>query len=560
MLLELNIKDLAIIDSLSISLGPGFNVFTGETGAGKSIIIDAIDLILGDRATVDVIRSGKEEARVEALFDAARVKGIREILEESGIASAENLLISRVVAKSGRNKIFINGSLSTLMTLNEIGRRCIDIYGQSEHQSLTRPEEHVEILDSLGGTSAMRREMHDSYWKWAAAQKKLDEFVSGMKLSVEERGLIEAQVKEISDAALKEGEEEELKKERERLRNSERLSMAAGSAERDLYSDEHSILGRLRAVIKELKDVSKIDGRLEGTAKKIEAAFFELEDSSGFLRDYAASLDADPARLEEIEARLHTIEKLKKKYGPTVKEALQKKEAMDVRLAKVEDYDISLKTLKESAAMAREEAVMVAESLSESRRAKAVEFKMGVEKELSELGMKGCVFQVAIETDRNPDGSIRFGEKGAERVNFFIAANPGEGLKPLPRVASGGELSRIMLAIKGLTSMGRVSTLIFDEVDAGIGAVTAAVVGRKIKNVSKKHQVICVTHLPQVAAFADSHYHVEKVKTDDGRTVTRVKKLSAEERVEEIASMLAGAKVSDTTRKQAKEMLAASIK
>ncbi|MFZ3073008.1 MAG: DNA repair protein RecN, partial [Thermodesulfobacteriota bacterium] len=331
-------------------------------------------------------------------------------------------------------------------------------------------------------------------------------------------------------------------------------------AERDLYSDEHSILGRMKAIIKELKDVSKIDGRLDATAKKVEAAFFELEDSAGFLRDYAASLESDPARLEEIEARLHTIEKLKKKYGPTVKEVLLKFELMDARLSSVGDYEANLKTLKENVAMAREEAMITAESLSESRRAKAVELKIGVEKELSELGMKGCVFQVAIETDRNPDGSIRFGEKGAERVNFFIATNPGEGLKSLPRIASGGELSRIMLAIKGLTSMGKVPTLIFDEVDAGIGAITAAVVGRKIKNVSKKHQVICITHLPQVASFADSHYRVEKVKTDDNRTVTRVKKLSAEERVEEIALMLAGVKVSDTTRKQAREMLAASSK
>jgi DNA repair protein RecN (Recombination protein N) len=560
MLLELRIKDFAIIDDLSVTFGRGLNVFTGETGAGKSIIIDAIDLVLGDRAQTDLVRGEREEAHVEALFDISSSNSMQKMLEEAGIASSENLVIKRVIQRAGRNRVYINGNLATLVTLTEVGRHLIDIYGQSEHQSLTRPEEHVELLDYFGGFSRLREEMALAHATWAMLQSELEKLEALIKSSTEDRELLISQSKEIEDAALRPGEDLEIKKEKDRLQNSERLLNVTGEAERSIYSDEGAIVERLGALIKKLKDVAMFDQNLVKTIDTLNSALYSLEDAAAFLRDYASSIESDPERLEEVDGRLDSIVKLKRKYGRNIDEILARKAEIDKGLGDIIDHEEKLKDLLKRTGEAREKAVEVASRLTRDRQRAAGELKEKLEKELEGLGMKGCVFEPIVETDANPDGTPRLGEKGSDRVSFLISTNPGEEIMPLARIASGGELSRIMLAMKGLTAAGRVPTLIFDEVDTGVSGLMAQVVGSRLKGVSSTNQVICITHLPQVAAFADGHYYVSKKETGEGRTVTRVKELEGDERVEDLARMLGGTEITETTRKHARELIEAAMK
>lgn len=558
MLIELSIKDFAIIESLTIPFGPGLNIFTGETGAGKSIIMDALALILGDRASNDIIRASKEEAQVEAFFDVSAYKGIEGVLKEAGIPYSADLIIKRVIQKAGRNKIYINGSLATLVTLTEIGRRLIDIYGQSEHQSLTRPEEHIEILDSFGGFQNLRSYMAESYREYVSAKKELDTLHQESKNSNEKRDFLSFQLKEITDAGISPGEDEELKRLKERLQNSEKIKNITTEAESAIYSEAGSIVEKLGAIVRALKEVSQFDEKLAKTAEALEASLFQLEDSGAFLRDFSEAIEADPEGLENLIARLDLITKLKKKYGGTVEDVLRKKGEIEKELGGLSNFDERVRGLESKVKALKEKALEAAASLSEGRATSAKELESRIEEELSTLGMKGTVFEVAMESEKNPDGTLRFGEKGADRVSFFIATNKGEGLKSLARIASGGELSRIMLAMKGITAVGKVPTLVFDEIDTGVGGAMAQAVGVKLKSVAKAHQVLCITHLPQIAAFADKHFSVSK-STSGGRTVSSVKELAKEDRIEEISVMLGGVKVTDTTRKHAAELMETAL-
>ncbi|MBI5493312.1 MAG: DNA repair protein RecN [Deltaproteobacteria bacterium] len=557
MLLELRIKDFAIIEGLNVSFGPGLNIFTGETGAGKSIILDAIALILGDRASNDIIRANKDEAQVEALFDITGNRNLGNVLKEAGIEAAKELVIKRVIQKAGRNRIYINGGLATLVTLTEVGRRLIDIYGQSEHQSLTRPEEHVEVLDAFGDFGKLRDYMAECHRAYASIKKEYDSLTSDSKSSEEKRELLAFQLKEIEDAAISPGEDAELKKLKEKLQNSEKIKAVTAEAERGLYSDPGSVIERLGGMIKALKEMAKVDDKLAKTADALEASLFQLEDSERFLRDYSDSIEADPEALEKVAGRLDHVIKIKRKYGPEIEDVLGRKASFEKELKNLSNFEERLKALDSSVKAAREKAATAANNLSEARKAAAREFEAKVQEELATLGMKGSVFEVAIDAEKNPDGSPRFGEKGSDRVSFFISTNPGEGIKPLARIASGGELSRIMLSMKSVTASGRVPTLIFDEIDNGVGGAMAQVVGMKLKEVARSNQVLAITHLPQVAAFADRHYNVAK-QAQSGRTVTSVRELSKEESVEHISFMLGGMKVTDTSRKQAMELMEAA--
>lgn len=554
MLLELSIKDFAIIEGLNVSFGPGLNIFTGETGAGKSIILDAISLILGDRASNDIIRANKDEAQVEALFDITGNKNLSGVLKEAGIEAAKELVIKRVIQKAGRNKIYINGGLATLVTLTEVGRRLIDIYGQSEHQSLTRPEEHVEVLDAFGDFGKLRDYMADCHRAYVSLKKEYDSLSGDSKSSDEKRELIAFQLKEIEDAAISPNEDAELKKLKDKLQNSEKIKAVTAEAEQGLYSDPGSVIERLGSMIKALKEMAKVDDKLAKTADALEASLFQLEDSERFLRDYSDSIEADPDALEKVAARLDHVIKVKRKYGPEIEDVLGRKDSLEKELKGLSNFEGRLKELDSSVKAAREKAATAANNLSEARKAAAKEFEAKVQEELSTLGMKGSVFEVAIDAEKNPDGSPRFNEKGSDRVSFFISTNPGEGIKPLARIASGGELSRIMLSMKSVTASGRVPTLIFDEIDNGVGGAMAQVVGLKLKEVARSNQVLAITHLPQIAAFADRHYNVAK-QAQGGRTVTSVRELSKEESVEHISVMLGGVKVTETSRKQAVELM-----
>jgi len=553
MLIELNIKDFAIIDSLQVSFGKGLNILTGETGAGKSIIVDAVKLILGDRASQDDIRSSKEEAVVEAMFDASSLD-IAGILESAGLPNEENLIIKRVINRSGKNKIFINSSMANLSALQDIGSRIIDIYGQHDHQSLTKSEEHIDILDNLGGLLSLRQEMAAAYKEFYAIQSELNKLTADSQRLTEKQDFLSFQSKDIGEAALKTGEDEELKKEKEKLVHAEKLFEATNSGYDSLYASSGSILERLAQILNKLKDASKFDAELKPVIENMESSVCQLEDAAVSLRDYTQGISFEPQRLENVDNRLDLINKLKKKYGATIEVVLQKKVEVDKELDNIIHHDERIAELKEAVEKSKENVLKLSKKLSEKRVDSAKLLKKKVEEELSDLNMKKTVFEVRIEKHKDVNGGFILGEKGIDRIEFFISPNIGEEPKPLSKIASGGELSRIMLAIKRITTTGKIPVLIFDEVDAGIGGGTAEVVGRKLKEVSKNHQVLCITHLPQIAAYADTHYSVAK-EVRGGRTVAGVKELKADERVAELSRMLGGVKITSKTKEHAIEML-----
>ncbi len=558
MLVELRIKNFAIIDAMSVAFCPGLNIFTGETGAGKSIVIDALALILGDRASNDLIRSSEEEAHVEALFDAGGSKAVEGALKEAGLEYSDSLVIKRVIQRTGRNRIYINHGLATLATLAEAGRLLIDIYGQSEHLSLTRTEEHIEMLDSFAGNEALRRKMSDAYRAWAVLRSEFNALKAESKGIEAKKAFLEDALKELDNAALNPGEEEEIKKSREVLSNAEKLKAASALAESEIYADAGSLTERLGAIVKALKDAMRSDGRLAKAVEPIEAALFGLEDAAAFLRGYAGSIEHDPVALERAVDRLDLIFRLKRKYAGTIEDILSKREAFASELAGIIGIGDRLKGSASRLEDAEKAALDAAGRLSSARSTASKELKKKVEEELKSLGMKGTVFEAAVEEDRGADGALSFGEKGFDRVSFHISTNPGEEVKPLSKIASGGELSRIMLALKKATAAGRVPTLVFDEIDAGVGGRIAETVGAKLKEVSSKQQVICITHLPQIAAFADKHFMVSKKAAQSGRTVSSVAEIEGEAVVDQLSRMLSGSKVTDAARRHAREMLEAA--
>ncbi len=586
MLVELRIKNFAIIDSLVIELGGGFNVFTGETGAGKSIIMNAIALVLGERAAADLVRSGAPGAEVEALFDVSGMEGISRALAEAGIEPSDDLVIKRVIARAGRNRIYINGSLATLVTLTEITRNLIDIYSQSEHQSLTRTEEHLDVLDSFGGLEEMRREMRAVYADYVALLKERDSITRSEDGAGARRELLSFQKREIEEAALTPGEDEELRALRDRLVNAEKIKGAAARGEEILYSESGSLTERLGAVIRDLGAVSSFDETLARTQSALESCLYQIEDAAAALRDLAQGVELEPGRLDEVEDRLYRIGELKKKYGPTIEAIGEYRDKVEAELAGLDDLDERIAEIEERLAEKERAARETAARLTAARQEAARALKARMEEELATLGMEGAVFEVLTRTEKDPaTGRERLSPHGTERVAFYISTNPGEEIKPLSRVASGGELSRIMLAIKNISAAGRVPTLIFDEIDTGIGGAMAHVVGEKLKALSRTHQVLCITHLPQIAAFGDEHFVVSKetagaVLAAQGegaegadergagtsaegaqapapgpRTVTSVRRLRGDEHIEQIAWMLGGVNVTDTTREHARELV-----
>ncbi|MBI5875586.1 MAG: DNA repair protein RecN [Deltaproteobacteria bacterium] len=555
MLLQLNIKDFAIIDNLQVSFGKGLNILTGETGAGKSIIVDAVKLILGDRASAEDIRSSKDEAVVEAMFDISPCKDIANILDESGLRSEEGLIIRRIISRSGKNKVFINESMANLALLQQTGSRIIDIYGQHDHQSLTRPEEHIDILDSFGGLAAMKQEFSNVYKEYISIKSELDKLASESRQLAEKQDFLSFQSKEIEAAGLKTGEDEELKKGKEILVHAEKLFDASSSGHEVLYSSGGSVLEKIGHVVNKLKDVSRFDERLKPMVEALESASCQIEDAASFLRDYSGGNRFEPGRLEEVDNRLDAINKLRKKYGQTIEAILQKKAEIDKELDGIIHHDERMEELKKALDVSRDKAISLAKKLSDKRAGAGRMLKKKIEQELADLGMKKTVFEVKIKKDADEAGNFQLSENGIDKIEFFISPNPGEEPKPLAKIASGGELSRIMLAIKRtMTRTGKIPVLIFDEVDAGIGGGTAEVVGKKLKEVSKNHQVLCITHLPQIAAYADAHYSVEK-EVRGGRTCAKIKELKGEEKVAELSRMLGGVKITEKTKEHAVEML-----
>jgi DNA repair protein RecN (Recombination protein N) len=548
LLRELQIANLAIIDKLHVEFLPGLNILTGETGAGKSIIIDAVNLILGGRASAELIRSGAEEASVEALFDLSDRPGLLKTLAESGIDCDGELLVRRVVSRGGKNRVFIAGGLATTTMLADISRTLINIYGQHDSQSLLKIDQHLRLLDGFSGTQSLREEFQSRFEAYLKAKGELETLEQGEREAARRLDLLSFQSEEIASAKLSPGEEEELAEERGRLAHGEKLLGASQQAFDDIYGGDAALLGRLRRVIGSVTEAGSIDKTLQPVVETLEGAYAQLEDASLTLRDYAAGIEADPGRLEQLDDRLDTINRLKRKYGADIAEILSYHEGILAELATLTGRETLREDLVHRMSELKEELAKLGGELSKGRRSGAARLKTGMERELGELAMTHAVFETSFEELAEPRSY------GFEKAEFLFSPNPGEPPRPLAKTASGGELSRLMLALKQLHPESEVPTLIFDEVDTGISGATSALIGVKLKKVAGVQQVLAITHLPQVAAFADQHLKVEK-SVSQGRTATRVQRLESEERVAEVARMLGGARVTEKTLEHARELI-----
>ncbi len=563
MLSELNIRNFAIIDQLRIEFGPGLNVLTGETGAGKSILVDAINVLLGSRASADLIRTGQDEASVEAFFDFGEHEEPAS-LKRLNIENSGGLLIRRLVQRSGKSRAFLNGNSITVHMLEEIGEDLVNIYGQHEHQEFLNPLRHIELLDDSADLLPARRSYQERFTEWCAAKRELSELTEQEKQRGDRLELVSFQSREIARANLtppppgEPDEEQTLVAERGRLANAEKLYAIALQGSENLYGENGSVVERLKSTLQRLREAVRLDPSLSEVTAGVESALFQAEDMAFSLRAYQESLRIDPGRLEAVENRLDEIRRLKKKYGSSVEEILAYKEKIDREKETLQDFRGRISDLEKKTRDLYAECLQSARALSRGRQESARELSKKMEDELATLGMKKVRFNIevepAAEEDSGPNGPTLH-ERGIDRVQFMISANPGEELKPLARIASGGELSRIMLALKRIFSGQKsVQTLIFDEVDAGIGGGIAEIVGRKLKEISRRHQIFCITHLPQIASFGDIHYKISK-RIRGERTAVELQRLERAQREEEIARMMGGLKITGKTLDHAREMM-----
>jgi DNA repair protein RecN (Recombination protein N) len=558
MLTELNITNFAIIDELKVSFSGGLNVITGETGAGKSIIIGAVSLLLGDRASSDMIRSFEDSALVEALFDIGEKEELKEKLQRMGFPGGDELVLKRIVSRTGKNRVFINGQLANLGMLAAVSESLINICGQHEHQVILNAENHIDILDEFGGLFSLRAEYTEGYGAYRSLNEKIRDLVSLKKTRDEKEDFLRFQLREIDDAGIGTGEDADLIEEKKVLTHVRKLMDHAGKAHDVLYSRSGSILEDIRGVIAHIREIKKIDQRLGLSEQELDAMYYQLEEAALILRDYEKSLSYDPARLEAIDDRLELLGRLKRKYGAALEGILRKRDDIAEELKAIESVDEEIEQISEAIKIHRSKLLENAYLLSRKRRETASVLKNAIEDEVRTLRMEKATFGVMFKNpvDEGEDGF--FNSKGIDEVEFYLSTNVGESLKQMNRIASGGELSRIILALKKvLAKTGSVGTIIFDEVDSGIGGATAEDVGRKLKDVSKHHQILCITHLPQIACFGSRHYRV--VKTVSGeRTVASLEALSENDRLDEITRMLGGAELTKKTREHAREMLEVS--
>jgi DNA repair protein RecN (Recombination protein N) len=561
MLRELRIKNFAVIDEVVLELGPGLNIITGETGAGKSIILNALGLISGERGGSDIIRHKEDEATVEALFDTVP-PAIESKLNEAGFEIEGELVIRRILNRSGKNRIYVNGSLCPLGLLAEVGTSLVHIYGQHEHHTLLQPETHLNLLDAFADLDESAKSMKANFDTLSSAWDRLQENRASLDNRRREKALLETQVEEIAHAHLRSGEEEELRSDKSILAHAEKLHQGCREGEELLYEGDAALVSRLGKYTVRLKDLAGIDPSLQPAVELLESSLAQLQEVAAQLRRYAGRVHFDPRALEQLEDRLAEIQRLKRKYNAGVDEILRMHGEIKESLESLEQSEEQIAGLEKTFTEARRNAWETAEKISNERQRAAKKLKREMEKEVKSLGMPDTTFEVRFVThDEKSDvqpffiAGKKLTERGMDQLEFYFSPNPGEPVKPLAKIASGGELSRLMLALKALVlTPGVVSTLLFDEVDAGVGGRVAEIVGKKLKQVAVHHQVISVTHLPQIAAIADAHFVVQK-EVEKGRTFTRVQRLSDRERVDEVSRMLGGVKITEQTRRHAEELV-----
>ena len=550
MLLELTIKNFAIISDLHVSFDRGLNILTGETGVGKSIIIDALNLILGGRASSDLIRKGSQTCQVTAIFDVKQSKDLRDLLK--GIIGSDfdekEVLLRRQLSREGRNRCFINTSLTSLSILQLIGERLVDVHGQHEHQTLLKRKEQLNVLDSFANLFSLREKVSMLYKQYKHQKEEKDKLTSSEEERKRKIDFYQFEIEEINQAKLILGEEEELEKEYRLLSNAQELSVLYSGVYEKLHEREESILDLLKSVQKNLKEITQINCEVENVLENINNIFFELEEIGENVCGFKEKVKFDSPRLEEIVERKDLIIKLKRKYGDSIKKILEYKEKIEKELEQLLSYQENKEEIEKKIEKTKQELLELANNLSRQRQEAAKILEKRVRSQLRALSMDKVRFIIDCKEDE-----LSF--SGIDRIEFLISPNVGEDLKPISLIASGGELSRLMLALKTvLAKADDIPSLIFDEIDAGISGGVAKTIGQKLIELADIHQIICITHLPQIASFASVHFFVTK-QVQKGRTETAVKKLARQERINEIARMLGGDKVSTLTLKHAEEMV-----
>ena len=552
MLIELRIKDYAVIHDLTLELGSGLSALSGETGAGKSIIVGALSLLLGERAASDTVRTGAERAMVEAVFDVATYPKLGVQLDDLGIEAEDGLLIlRREVAAVGRNRAWINESPTTARTVGELGRSLVDLHGQHEHQTLLRKDTQRHILDAFGEAEEDASAVEEAYEELGGLEAKLRELQDHRRELASRVDFLRFQMRELEEADVQSGEEEALTEESGRLENSEELLGETTRIHDELYSAEGALTDKVSGLAQTLARLKGWDPALEGPHEELQGAYHALAEVGRDLSDYVGGLRHDPGRLEEVRSRLDLIHSLKRKYGPTAEDVIASRDRVRAKLDEVEDGGWDEDTLAAEVDRTRSDLIAAAARLSEKRQAAATRLEEEVEALLPDLGLPAGTFKVQMDT--LPEVESR----GAESIEFLVSVNAGFPPSSLARVASGGELSRVMLTLKAiLAQVDQVPTLVFDEIDAGIGGQVASLVAAKLKDVARYHQVFVVTHLPQLASQACSHLLVEKDERE-GLAATAVRGLTGDARVREIARMLGGDPESETSQDHARELLAA---
>lgn len=552
MLIELRIKDYAVIHDLTLELGSGLSALSGETGAGKSIIVGALSLLLGERAASDTVRTGAERAMVEAVFDVATYPKLGVQLDDLGIEAEDGLLIlRREVAAVGRNRAWINESPTTARTVGELGRSLVDLHGQHEHQTLLRKDTQRHILDAFGEAEEDASAVEEAYEELVGLEAKLRELQDHRRELASRIDFLRFQMRELEEADVQSGEEEALTEESGRLENSEELLGETTRIHDELYSAEGALTDKVSGLAQTLARLKGWDPALEGPHEELQGAYHALAEVGRDLSDYVGGLRHDPGRLEEVRSRLDLIHSLKRKYGPTAEDVIASRDRVRAKLDEVEDGGWDEDTLAAEVDRTRSDLIAAAARLSEKRQAAATRLEEEVEALLPDLGLPAGTFKVQMDT--LPEVKSR----GAESIEFLVSVNAGFPPSSLARVASGGELSRVMLTLKAiLAQVDQVPTLVFDEIDAGIGGQVASLVAAKLKDVARYHQVFVVTHLPQLASQACSHLLVEKDERE-GLAATAVRGLTGDARVREIARMLGGDPESETSQDHARELLAA---
>jgi DNA repair protein RecN (Recombination protein N) len=563
MLQELSIKNFAIIDDLRISFSEGLNILSGETGAGKSIIINAVNLLLGSRANAGLIRTGNQTAELEALFQIAKQSAVADIMEKNDLHPEEGLLIRRIVSRKDRHRVYINGHLATTQLLNLITENLASISGQHTHQRLLKEENQLEIIDQFGDLIPLTNEVCGCFHDILPLIRALENLKAQKARHVEHVQLLEFQQKEIRQASITPGEDAALEQERIRLKNAEELFQAVHHSIEALYSAQGAVVERLVAVKKDLEKASRIDSALASETERIAETSIHLEDIAQALRTYLNNIRMDENRLETVEARLDTLAKLKRKYGPSLEDVFLKLESIERELSGIENLSGDIADIEKKLSDMHDKLVKRAITLSSKRKRTAATLAGKVEKELDTLKMSQTKFEIffgTVPVNEHTESYLAtresvITETGIDRITFLIAPNVGEPLKPLNSIISGGELSRVVLALKAILAKSEsLETVVFDEVDAGIGGSVAEVVGKKLSSLARHHQIICITHLPQIAKFGDHHFNISK-QVVRGRTRTTITRLTTSERVTEIARMLGGENITKATLDHAREML-----